>query len=397
MKKVALASFIFLLTLLHATHDASKIEETDQEGTVLLKVLIKENVEGALVDVRGKYKVYNPQNGKQLSSGYKGKRYYLQANDSGLKWGEGYPGVHQIKIVPASNDTTILIDGIQYKGSLEVYDINRQLQLVNELNVEDFLKSTLSQQFSDTDYTPSTYEAIAISMRTTLYDAILKNHNPYWDVLAKNFSYLGYGATLIHQKVDHAVTATKNLILTYNDKPFSTSWTSNSGGRTASYEAIFRKKSDGPSGVAVAFAQKERELHKWKCSFSSEALAKMFGLTKITACNLYQDKATNKTYALKLCDESRFVELTFFEFQEKVGKNRMLSNDLSVQLKENSVFFEGYGKGAGVGLCLFSADQMARSGSSAPQILNHFYPSTHLVKLSILPEYLKEDGNNGSP
>ena len=113
------------------------LPEADDEGVVTVKVLIRENVEGALIDVSGGYKVYNPENGKVLSSGFQGKRYYLQSNSVGLKWGEGYPGIHQIKISPKNKKTTILVDGIQYKGSIVVYDIDSKIQIVNEVDVED--------------------------------------------------------------------------------------------------------------------------------------------------------------------------------------------------------------------------------------------------------------------
>jgi peptidoglycan hydrolase-like amidase len=60
------------------------------------------------------------------------------------------------------------------------------------------------------------------------------------------------------------------------------------------------------------------------------------------------------------------------------------------------------GRGYGVGICLFTADQMAKIGDSAPQILSHFFPESTLVKLNTLPKSLftneaKETIENGSP
>jgi SpoIID/LytB domain protein len=61
-----------------------------------------------------------------------------------------------------------------------------------------------------------------------------------------------------------------------------------------------------------------------------------------------------------------------------------LSNDLTVTLKGREVVFNGYGKGLGVGLCLYSASAMAQNGEMADKILAKFYPQTELANLSVV-------------
>ncbi len=393
---------------LFATHDDSALPEaTDDEGNVTIKVLIRENVDGALIDVAGGYRVYNPENGKVLSSGFHGKRYYLQANSVGLKWGEGYPGIHQIKITPKNSKTTILVDGIQYKGSIVVYDINSSIQIVNEVDVEDVLRASLSSLLGNTNYEAATYDSVAIAARTNLYNTILHSPNTYWNVHAKDIDYQSHAAVLSNPNIERSVLSTKHLILAYNDKPFATSWTEHSGGRTASYESIFRKKGPGPEGVFVGYAQKMREESKWKSVLSVAELAKLTGLEKIKAIDLFQDPTSKKVYAIRFTDEKTFAEWTVFELRQKIGLNRILSSDFTVHLIRDHVEFNGYGRGYGVGVCLFTADQMAKIGDSAPQILSHFFPESILVKLNTLPKNLftneaqsndiKENSKNAAP
>lgn len=385
--------FFFLIStvLLWGTHHEAKIGKLDKAEHVLIKVLMKENIDGALIDIDGGFKIYNPQNDKLLTSSSKGKRYYLQTNASGLKWGESYPSVHQMRIVPNAYDGMILVDGIQYKGSLEVYDVNSKIQLVGEVDVEDLLKSTLSSGLCHKEYSSSTIEAIAIAMRTHFYYSASRGANPYWDVHANEIGYSGYGLIKINPAIERAVAATRHLILTYKDKPFATSWTENSGGKTASYESIYRKKATGPDGVAVPYAQKERSQNRWKCSLSHQDLAGILRLATIQTIDLFQDPSTKKIYALRITDGQKFKELTYFEFQTLLGKNRILSTDFTVSLLKDQIVFDGYGKGNGVGICLFSAEQLARFGYTAPQILQEFYPETFLVKLDNIPESFKKD------
>lgn len=390
MKKILFILFcpIFLLAI-QGSIPLAELEKANPEHEVqTIQILIKKNIDGALVDVKNGYQVINPENQKKLSSGSKGKRYYLQTTPKGLKWGEGYIGIHQIKIVPKNQATSILIDGIQYKGSLGVYDVNGQIQLVNEIDVEDALKAILSYHCANTSYQSATYDALAIALRTHLYDIIFRRQNPYWDVQAEEVKYLGGGAVLIKPEIERAVNGTRHLIMTYLDKPFPTSWTENSAGKTASYVDVFRKKSDTPPGVLVAFSQKVRESHKWKCILPNELFAKLLHLDTIKEVDLYQDPQAKKTYALSISDGKNFVELTFAEFQKLIGENRILSNDIHVHILKDNTVFEGYGQGLGVGLCLLSADEMAKMGDSAMKILNYFYPDTFIVKLGKIPESL---------
>jgi len=380
---------IFVANLLFATHEDTVFEE-DKDTTVLIKVLLEENLEGALIDVQGSYKVYNPEKNKVISSGSKGKRYYLQTTETGLKWGEGYPGIYQIRIEPNDSESSILINGIQYKGSIEAYNINSKIQLVNILDVEDLLISVLSEHFFSKKYHSITYDALSIIARTNFYHAVAKNSNPYWDLLASEINYCGYASKGIHSDIERAIIATKNLILTFNDQPFATTWTENCAGHTASFQSIFRKKFSGPEGVAVAYAQKERMQNRWKCTLSKGELAKILSLDTITSIDLFCDQSTKKVYALRIASKNKFVEIPFDEFQKLIGKNRVLSNDFTAHVVKEHISFDGYGKGFGVGLCLFSADYMAKSGNSTPQILSHFYPTTHLVKLGYIPDSFKE-------
>ncbi len=391
--KVALLATIFTATLSAAFEDdLASIEASSEEAVkpVCVKVLIAENINGALLDVPGSYKVLNPENQKILSSGFRGKRYYLQTNKAGLKWGEGYPGIHQIKVVSTGPDLTILVDGIQYKGNIEVYDINSKIQIVNEVDVEDYLRSVLSLEFATDKHEPAVYDALAIAMRTHIYNTVAHSFNPYWDLQAKDVQYFGEGQTKINEAIERAVLSTKGMIMTYKELPFSTAWTEHCGGKTANYEAIFRKKGEGPDGVLVGYAQKERSDSKWKCTLGNSHLARMLNLEKIESVDIYKDPVSKKVYAIRFNDKKQFNEMTVFEFQKMLGPSRILSTEFTITLVKDDLLLEGFGRGPGVGICLFTADQMAKNGATMPQILAEFYPSTHIVKLSRMPESFKK-------
>src|SRR5262245_40578847 len=113
-----------------------------------IKILILHDQPAANLEVIGKYTLEDPHANKHLSTRHVGKSQMMQAIPAGLKWGEEFPGIHQIQITPTGPDTVILINGIEYKGKMQVYNIGRTISVVNELPVELYLSYLLPKKYS---------------------------------------------------------------------------------------------------------------------------------------------------------------------------------------------------------------------------------------------------------
>ena len=109
-----------------------------------IQILIEKDAEGVLLEVKGPYYIFNPHDGSRVSSGLLGKRFMIHALDNGLKWGEEFPGIHQIYIKPRSSETSIFINGIQYAGSIAIYGVGQSINIVNDIDIESFVKSKLT-------------------------------------------------------------------------------------------------------------------------------------------------------------------------------------------------------------------------------------------------------------
>lgn len=194
-----------------------------------IKVLIAHDLPGAIVEVKGKYNVYDPKTNEGLGVRYLGKRKYIQALKDGLQWGEEFPGIHQILIVPDNRSITTIVDGIEYRGSIYVYAIQGTLSIVNEVDIEDFLQSMLAPQ-SRGNHHPETLAAIAIAARTNAYSLRQNPKSPYWAVDGSKIGYQGYAVTNLDGPLEPAIEATRYLIMTSgltpegNATPFAASW-----------------------------------------------------------------------------------------------------------------------------------------------------------------------------
>lgn len=187
-----------------------------------IKVLIKQDVITALVEVRGDYKVSSED--QTLSIGYTGKRLAVHSIYEGLMWGDEYANHTHLIIEPMDDRGFVFINGIQYKGKVHIYKTNQHyVTLINEVSIEDFLKSVLSIKVTYS-MPKEALAAIAIMERTQFYERLLENYNPQclWHVLADAECYCGYGVTRRFLGVEEAVDWTSRIIL--DNVPESFSW-----------------------------------------------------------------------------------------------------------------------------------------------------------------------------
>lgn len=201
----------------------------------MVKVLIVHDQPGVVVEVKGKYRVFDPHTNAFFSTRFIGKRRFVQPMTDGLKWGEEFPGVHQITIVPDDSKTTTLVEGVEYKGDIYVYDIGGSISIVNEVPLEDYLKTLLIPQH-DRRLADEAAAAVAIAARTNTWYQVQNSGNQFWSVEASKVGYQGHAATIQDTSFDNAIAETRNMIMLKDGAPFPAVW-SNDRGQSAGQSA----------------------------------------------------------------------------------------------------------------------------------------------------------------
>lgn len=356
-----------------------------------IQVLLEKDAEGALLEVKGPYYIFNPHDGNRVSSGLLGKRFMIHELENGLKWGEEFPGVHQIYIKPRSSETSIFINGIQYAGSVAIYGVSGKVNIVNDIDIESYVKATLTSQFPS-PLEPEVMSALAILARTdAYYHATRANPQSFWHISAGDTNYQGSALVVNNSSIDRAVESTRNLILLHpengSDLPFATAWTENSAGKTAPYSSIFRKENYAPEkGVEAPLAALSRQESKWTYQIGKKTLAHLLDVQQIKSVEIFVDQPSSKVYGLRIKDGAEVYDIDFLTLQTRLGSGHLQSSDFTVTLKDDAVVFTGFGKGHGVGLCLYSATALAQKGENAVKILSKFFPETYLYNLNAIPK-----------
>lgn len=369
---------LLLFCLLFTSLFSKDISQVNKPPTV--RVLLTSLTDDAIIEVKGRHILYNPKTNQEILTGSKSKRAKITTKEKGLYWGELFPGVYEIRFIPEEEKSSLLVNGIQYRGCVDVYSIGGTINIVNEIDVENYLKSILSPQL-DYPLSKEALDAIAITERTNLFYLIQKDAYASWQIEGEKTGYMGEVAARKNRNVQEAVERTRDMILSFQKSPFPTSWGMNHAGKTVSYSSIYRRSGVVPAGVKYLPSQKDREQSKWKASIPLKTVASQFGMKNITGIDLFHAEKSSKIYGVRLFGESGSKDIDFFTFQRALGKKILKSNDFSVLLKGKKALFVGYGEGVGTGLCLLSAQLMAQGGNSSEKILTYHFPQTNLLNM----------------
>lgn len=177
-----------------------------------IRVLVATDREKIDLMVDGPFKIYDPNTGNLILLNKLGKHAFMEAMDGGLKWSEEFPGVHQLLIVPNSNDTLVTLDGVSYPGLLYLYEVEGKINAVNRVSIESYLCSVLSH-LQNENLSKEMISAITITQRTNSIYLAENPINPFWHVDAKKVGYHGNADLSSLNPVNKVVYSTRNMVL----------------------------------------------------------------------------------------------------------------------------------------------------------------------------------------
>ena len=163
-----------------------------------------------------------------------------------------------------------------------------------------------------------------------------------------------------------AAEATRDLVITFDDKPVAAMFTRSCGGHTLTPADIGLSSSGYPYFSVVCDSCYKNPV-RWS------------------------RRVTAKDAAI-LSDHREAGRLAV---DRRLGWNAVPSNSFQEQDTGTEVILEGVGQGHGVGLCQRGARAMAQEGADFHEIINHYFPNTTLGH--VVPHRPKESLTDRSP
>ena len=185
------------------------------------------------------------------------------------------------------------------------------------------------------------------------------------------------------EKIRAAVAATDGLVLTYGGEPIFAAFHSSSPGRTEDCAAVWgggtpylvSVETPETAGTVPGFRE---EKSMTAAEFKNTALAALPGAVFVSGPEGWLSDAEYTPSGRLASVRVGSVRVTGTELRRIFS---LRSACVTWSVSDEGVTFTTEGYGHGVGMSQYGANELAKAGRSAAEILAHFYPGAELVKI----------------
>lgn len=266
----------------------------------------------------------------------------------------------------------LLVNGNHYLGNIELWRGRSAMFLINELPLEEYVKSVVSAEVG-MSWEMEALKAQAVISRTYALYQIRKNSSLNYDLTSSVLHQVYKGST-IDARIAYAVRTTEGEVLTFNGQVIEALYHSTCGGKTEEAEDVFGKRY--PYMRSVESKCEISPYWIWERKIPKEEIEKALGVTGIRGIAPKSFTSTNRVKTVEIVHSSGLLSMKANDLRKALGWSRLPSTNFTLTQVNSAFVFEGKGYGHGVGLCQWSALGMARSGKNYKEILAFFYPGS---------------------
>lgn len=268
-----------------------------------------------------------------------------------------------------------LFQGSEYKGKIEIFRGDTGLFVVNELPIEDYIKSVVGSEVAQT-WPLEALKAQAVASRTYAIYNMQRNESNIYHLASSSLSQV-YRGNIASPEVDRAVESTRGEILVYEGEPINAMYHSTSGGVTELPEEVFQQSF--PYLQSVVTDCDSSPYYMWERRIAGRDIGESLGIGNVDSIEAISLTKTGRVKSLRIGSGSEQLNMEAKKFRELLGWKRLPSTWFTVSRTDRYFVFRGKGYGHGVGMCQWSAMEMAKRGKSYREILSTFYPNTMIV------------------
>jgi stage II sporulation protein D len=269
----------------------------------------------------------------------------------------------------------LLINGTHYAGDIEVWRGKSGMYLIDELPLEEYIQNVVNSEVGS-NWDMEALKAQAVIARTyALYQKTSNNRNSGYD-LTSSVLHQVYKGNIVDARVAYAVMQTRGEVLTYDGQLIEAFYHSTSSGSTEDPTEVFGKSYPYLKPVPVECGASPYCL--WERRIPLSEMEKALGITGFKEMKIASLTATKRVKTVDIVHARGVLTVKATDLRKMLGWNRLPSTSFTVTRDDDTLVFEGQGYGHGVGLCQWSALQMAQEGKTYRQILSYFYPGTTL-------------------
>ncbi|MGB9840690.1 SpoIID/LytB domain-containing protein [Thermovenabulum sp.] len=278
--------------------------------------------------------------------------------------------------------------GENQEPELKVYVVKDKK--VKQMKLEDYVTGVVAGEVENT-WELETLAAQAILARTYVLEFVKdKGGSKYQgaDISTDFEEAQAWNPDNINDNIKKAVEATRGMVVTYNGDFIKAWFHSHSGGMTATAKEGLNYKEEEPPYIQVVKSGDENVgpegKKSWRYEFSKEEVRRLIKE------KLGQDTGDIKEVAvLEKGPSGRAVKIKIgnaevhgADLRMALDPMKMRSNLItSLKIEKDKIVMEGKGFGHGVGMSQWGANEMAKQGKKAEEIIKYYFKGVKIVKL----------------
>jgi len=283
----------------------------------------------------------------------------------------------------SSKSNVLVINKHRYEGVayLLANPTKRNCDIILKTGFEGYLSSVLAKEMN-AKWPLEALKAQAIAARTYALFKMKKNVNQPFDMEgSEKDQVIGHILDKTH-KTDRAVLETSGMVLlNKQNKIIPAFFHAECGGRLVKPGEVWDNHIKGFSHKASIFCRKRKNRYTWKYSLPNSKFFKFLrwlrkkGRISFSG-NLKKVKIRNDSYSssvLYIKTKNNDIRIKKTWLRNYLGRFKINSTNYRFKLGKNRIYFNGRGRGHGVGLCQLGALKMAKSGYNYKQILKYYF------------------------
>ncbi len=269
----------------------------------------------------------------------------------------------------------VILSGMKYFGNIEVWKGEGGLYIINEISLEDYVKGVVAAEVGS-KWESEALKAQAVAARSySLYQRLHNVTSKMRYHLTSTVLHQAYKGNDVPASIAKAVDDTKGEVLMYEGSPIIAYYHSTSGGITEDPAEVFGKSY--PYLKSVETNCELSPYYMWEKRIPVADIERAMNISGLKDIIIDSYTVSNRVRVFRLVSESGEIEVSGADFRKNIGWDELPSTLITDITRDGTIYiFEGRGYGHGVGMCQWSALEMAKEGKSYTEILSRFYPGT---------------------
>ncbi len=287
-----------------------------------------------------------------------------------------------VRIMPARGDELLVNNG-RYRGVIEVKKRGEGLLVINELDIEDYLKGVVPTEVS-ASWSIETLKAQAVASRTYALYQRKANIKKEYHLVSTVMDQAYNGRDVEDPRTSMAVSATEGIVLKYNGDLVLALFHSTSSGSTEDASNLWSIDLPYLKGVECLTDQAS-PYYEWKRNIGVlelESALKKGGYNIGSVANVtpYLWSKSSRVMGLRIIHSGGELLLRGEDLRRLIGYSRLPSTNFEINEIGKEISFSGKGAGHGAGLCQWGSKEMAEMGFTYQEILRYYFPGTEMVR-----------------